>query len=50
MTAGNQGKAYDDAVAALKRNPGDQNLQKQVDRTKAALNESLARSKQKTID
>jgi hypothetical protein len=50
MTAGNQGKAYDNAVAALKRNPGDANLKKEVDRTKAALNQSLTASKQKTID
>lgn len=50
MTAGNEGNAFDNATAALKRNPGDANLKKEVDRTKAALNQKLAASKQKTID
>jgi len=47
MTAGNQGKAYDDAQAALKANPKDENVKKEAERTKAVLNQSLTRAGQK---
>lgn len=47
MTAGNQGKAYDDAQAALKANPNDANVKAEEARTKAALNQSLTNAGQK---
>jgi hypothetical protein len=50
MTAGNQGKAYDDAQAALKLNPKDTALQAEAARTKAELNKSLTRAGQKAKD
>ena len=49
MTAGNQGKAYDDAVEALKSNPNDSNLKAEVERTKAALNQSLVAAHQTPV-
>jgi len=49
MTAGNQGKAYDDAQAALKRNPNNKDVQREADRTKAELNKSLTNAKSKPV-
>ena len=49
MTAGNQGKAYDDAQAALKLDPKNKDLQRDVATTKAAVNTSLESKGQKPI-
>ena len=49
MTEGNQGKAYDDAVKALQSDPNNQALKADVDRTRAVVNQSLAKAGQKTI-
>lgn len=50
MTAGNQGKAWDDAKEALKKDPTDKNLQAQEARAKAALNQSLVDAGQKPVN
>lgn len=50
VTAGNQGAAYDKAVEALNKNPSDSALKAEVDRTRAAVNQSLSKAGQKTID
>ena len=49
MTAGNQGKAYDRAAAALKTDPNNKDLQRDAARTEAELNKSLTRAGQKPI-
>jgi len=46
MTAGNQGKAWDDARDALKLDPGNADLKAEEARTKAALNTSLTNAGQ----
>jgi hypothetical protein len=47
MTAGNEGKAYDDAVAALKKAPSNESLKTAVATAKAKLNASLEKYGQK---
>jgi len=47
MTAGNQGKVWDDATAALKLDPNNKDLRAQEARAKAALNMSLTNAGQK---
>jgi len=50
MTAGTQGKAWDNAKAALKLDPKNEDLKRDEARTKAELNTSLTRAGQKAKD
>ena len=49
MTAGNQGKAHDEAQAALKLDPGNSDLQADAARAQAALNTSLVNAGQRPV-
>lgn len=49
MTAGNQGKAWDNAKAALKLDPTNTDLKKEEARTKAVLNQSLTDAGQNPV-
>ena len=49
MTAGNQGAAYDKAVAALKLDPTNRTLQARVAVAKGKLNESLEAKGQRPV-